>query len=204
MQTTRERMIAYLKKYKTASAGELGRALNFTAANIRHHLKILLEEGQVKRVEGREPQAVGRPSDYYTLTSQTLGENTSGLLIAVLESWQRTPAEASRAIRWAAQALAGEPNQGKLTPIGVLNQAVQRLNDLHYQASWEAHPTGPRVLIRHCPYLGLDEDYPELCTLDEHLLSQLCQQPMELVEKRQPHRKVPRRCIFRPVSERRG
>jgi predicted ArsR family transcriptional regulator len=204
MQTTRERVIAYLKKYKTASAGELGQALNFTAANIRHHLKILLEEGKVKRVEGSRPRTVGRPSDSYTLTSQTLGENTSGLLIAILESWQQAPAEAPRAIRSAAQVLAGEGPEARMTPIGTLNQAVQHLNELHYQASWEAYPTGPRILIRHCPYLGLGEEYPELCTLDEHLLSELIQQPMELVEKRQPHRKVPRRCIFRPVPDRRG
>jgi predicted ArsR family transcriptional regulator len=204
MQTTRERIITYLKKYQTASAGELGRALNFTAANIRHHLKILVEEGKIKREEEKGSRTVGRPSDRYTLTSRTRGENTSGLLIAVLESWQRSPDKAPQAIRCAAQALAGELPDESLTPIGSLNQAVQRLNDLHYQASWEAHPTGPRILIKHCPYLDLGEDYPELCALDEGLLSELCRQPMELVEKRQPHRKIPRRCIFRPVPERRG
>ena len=195
-------MIAYLKKYKTASAGELSKALNFTSANIRHHLKILVEEGKIKRVDVQQPRAVGRPSDIYTLTSRTLGENTTGLLIAVLESWQSSPAEAGPAIRRAARALAGDFSEEDLTPIGTLNQAVKRLNDLQYQASWEAHPTGPRILIKHCPYLGLGEDYLELCALDEHLLSELIQQPLELVEKRQPHRKVPHQCIFRPVSER--
>lgn len=205
MQSTRAKIIEYLTKYKTASALELSRALSFTAANIRHHLKVLEEKGVVHLVNQRSTPLPGRPTDVYSLTSQTLGDNTTRLLMAVLEAGQ-TSSRVNRELisfwQQAAQKLANLPENQDLTPIGKLNKAVQRLNELQYQASWEAHPSGPRLLLRHCPYLDLPQDYPLLCEIDEYLLTSLLAQPMELAERRSPHQNIPNLCIFRPRNNR--
>ena len=199
MQSTRAGILEYLKKYKTATALELGKALNFTAANIRHHLHILEEAGRVQVVGQRKPPAPGRPTDVYSLTSHTLGDNTTGLLLSVLKTWNQDPsAEDDRHLRLVAEQLAGNLQGDTRSPVSLLNRAVQRLNQLQYQASWEAHPTGPRLILRHCPYLDLPRDYPQLCRLDCHLLSVLLDQEMELVEKRSPRKQIPNQCLFRP------
>jgi hypothetical protein len=47
---------------------------------------------------------------------------------------------------------------------------VEKLNEMHYQARWEAGPSGPRVLFGRCPYARVIEGHPEICTMDTALL----------------------------------
>jgi len=51
-----------------------------------------------------------------------------------------------------------------------LVRTVSRLNDLHYQARWEASAAGPRLILGHCPYAAIVADHPELCRMDAFLL----------------------------------
>ena len=57
MTTARQKVLAYLKKNRLASAQEIARALHVTPANARHHLRILAADGRVTVVsaggEGR-------------------------------------------------------------------------------------------------------------------------------------------------------
>lgn len=200
MQSTRSRIVDYLTKYKSASAVELGRALNFTTANIRHHLKILEDQGQITLLGQRDSPSPGRPADVYQLSPHTLGDNTACLLTAILESWKEAAdhPDRTRADLGRIAAILGDPDEERAdSPVERLNRAVRRMNDLQYQASWEAHPTGPRVLLRHCPYLDLADDYPQLCALDEELLTVLVDQPLTLVEKRSPLPRGRGQCIFK-------
>ena len=48
MQTTRQRILEYLREYRLASARTLSHAWGMTAANVRHHLGRLAEEGLVE------------------------------------------------------------------------------------------------------------------------------------------------------------
>jgi predicted ArsR family transcriptional regulator len=51
-----------------------------------------------------------------------------------------------------------------------LTLAVEKLNDLHYAARWEAGAEGPRLLFGHCPYAAIIEKHPELCRMDAALV----------------------------------
>jgi predicted ArsR family transcriptional regulator len=48
-----------------------------------------------------------------------------------------------------------------------------RLNELGYQARWEARPGDPQVQFGHCPYTAIIADHPELCLLDAALLESM-------------------------------
>jgi predicted ArsR family transcriptional regulator len=50
---------------------------------------------------------------------------------------------------------------------------IERLNALHYQARWEAHAQGPRVILEHCPYAAILAKHSELCQMDGFLLQDL-------------------------------
>jgi len=67
-------------------------------------------------------------------------------------------------------------------------EAIEKLNRQQYQASWEASPTGPRLILRNCPYAVILEKHPELCCMDEALISKLLDQPVQQTAKleRQP------------------
>lgn len=202
MQWTREQILSYLETYKRASALELSGAINVTAANIRHHLHLLLEEELVQVVGKRPGKGPGRPQVLYGLTSLALEDNLQGLLRAILDHFQRTTdgaEESDRIYQNIARSLLGRPSmEDSTSPIDRFNAAVNHLNDLGYHASWEAHPAGPRIIFKHCPYRGLPRDYPGLCHMDEAMVSILTGAEMELAQKRSPSSPQTSPCIFSP------
>jgi len=199
MQRTRQQILHYLKTYKSASAHELSGAINVTAANIRHHLGLLQDAGLVQEVGKRGVKGPGRPQLLYGLTSRALEDNMAGLLGAILEgitSRQQSPDAEHDVYREIARTLIkGRGTYGQ-SAIERLNQAVDILNYLHYHASWEAHPGGPQVILRHCPYQKLADHHPELCHVDKHLLTILTGREMVLEKKRSFTSSPPGPCIF--------
>jgi len=77
-----------------------------------------------------------------------------------------------------------------------LTQAVQHLNQLNYQARWEAHADGPRLILGHCPYAAIIDRHPELCRIDSHLLEQLLGQPVTQNAKLMTSPQGSRYCLF--------
>ena len=61
---------------------------------------------------------------------------------------------------------------GEQTLMGRLETVVAALNDLHYQARWEAGSAGPRLILGYCPYEVVIANYPELCRMDKAGLEQ--------------------------------
>ena len=85
---------------------------------------------------------------------------------------------------------------------GRLTQAVDRLNELHYQARWEAGPDGAHIILGHCPYAAIIAAYSELCRMDAYLLEQRCGSPVEQTARLQPSAKGYPFCIFRVTGNR--
>ena len=63
--------------------------------------------------------------------------------------------------------VAGQPLMRKLA------SAVERLNEMHYQARWEAGADGPRIVLGYCPYAEVIEKHPSLCRMDAALLTKI-------------------------------
>ncbi len=79
MDTTRQRILDQISSKRSLSAGELSLALGTTAANIRHHLGILVAEGAIEVVDQRSGAGRGRPTCLYALTRQTRAHNLDEL-----------------------------------------------------------------------------------------------------------------------------
>jgi predicted ArsR family transcriptional regulator len=165
MLTVRHKVLAYLNKTRTASAREISRALKMSAANVRHHLRVLASDGRLEVVSVRGRDGRGRPEKVYSLPGAVMGDNLAVLADAIL-------VEAGSNVRMEAlaQRLAGETNFGGQPVAKRLNLTVEKLNQMNYHAHWEAGSAGPRIIFGHCPYAAIIEKHPELCRMDAVML----------------------------------
>ena len=170
MQETRQCILDYLRTNHQATPGELSRSQQVTAANIRHHLGILLADGLVVVVGQTPPTGRGRPRQLYALNLSAQTNNLAQLTSALLEC---IAPDQEEILRMVARTLAGESLALHPNPTQRLYQTVQRLNALNYNARWEARAGGPRVMLEHCPYAPILDQHPELCQMDGYLVAGL-------------------------------
>jgi predicted ArsR family transcriptional regulator len=167
MTTSRQKILSYLMKTRTASAREVARALKMSAATVRHHLRVLVSDGRLNVASVREREERGRPEKVFSLPRAALGDNLSALADALL-----TDAGTSVRMDALAKQLAGESTLANHPIAKRLNLVVERLNQMNYHARWEAGPDGPRIILGHCPYAAIIEKHPELCRMDKAMLDE--------------------------------
>ncbi len=168
--TTRQAILAYLDKHKQATATQLSRALKVSAADIRYHLTTLVKEGLLETAD-RRIQGRGRPRQVYIPGAAS---QVNGFLDLVQALLSGIPSQHYQdIINAAARNLAGSLPDPSKNLSQKLVHTVQRLNQLHYQARWEAHAEAPRIIFSHCPYLSIIGEFPQLCQLDICLLQVL-------------------------------
>jgi len=102
-------------------------------------------------------------------------------------------------LRSVAEQLAGVTDV-KVPVMKRLVRAVERLNELHYQARWEASAAGPRLILGHCPYVAIVADHPELCRMDAFLLETRLGSSVEQTAKLQLSEKGLPFCAFLMVG----
>jgi len=187
--SSRHKVLAYLTRTRTASVREIARALKMSAANVRHHLRVLVSDGRLELASVRERESRGRPEKLFTLPRAALGDNLSTLSDALL-------AEAGTKVRVEALAkhLVGESDFASQPIVKRLNLIVEKLNQMNYHARWEAGREGPRVILGHCPYAAIIGKHPELCKMDAALLKDLMGQSAKQLSKIGGDRSLS--CVF--------
>jgi len=209
MSTSRQQILDYIRSHNSVTPRELSQALHMTQANVRHHIGILISRGLVESTCRQPPQGRGRPARFFQPSKESLGNNLdilSGILLQ--ESCPTFSKEAEEAfLKRLAENLALYIYSGsglktiKPSPSGEiqnhkesekypelsftqrLNRSIRDLNQLHYQARWEAHKEGPLLIFWHCPYFSIMPEHPELCQMDKYLLEMLIQSRVEPISK---------------------
>jgi predicted ArsR family transcriptional regulator len=179
MQTSRQRLLEHIRKNRPVSVQDLSLALQMTPANVRHHLSILGEQGLVEICAQRTTPGGGRPAYLYDLSKQAQGSNLEPLAAALLEelAGRLNRADYLELLHQAARRLTAGGLPGGGSPGGSLTRrlsaAVRWLNERHYQARWEAHASGPHLILGHCPYQSLPAGHPEICQMEAAMLAHL-------------------------------
>lgn len=208
MKPTRLRLLDYLKRHPDSTAGELARVLQLTHADVRYHLNLLCEEGAVL-ITGRKRKGRGRPGRRYRLAAEAPQERSdllAGALLAEI-SPGLTPPEQEALLRRIAQRLlaSSAPGAGPRQPgprgrglSGVdLIRAVDRLNNLGYQARWEAHFGAPSLILAHSPFASVQASFPLLRRLDDLLVESILAVPVQRVEDTSPSEDAETFAVYR-------
>jgi predicted ArsR family transcriptional regulator len=184
MKSTRHRLLDYLGLKQIATSTELSRLLQVTSADVRHHLNLLHKEGLIEIIGEKQPQGPGRPAKLYSLSQKQKQANLVLLIEALLQviTSEYSPGDRSIKMQQVAVYISGSTN-----PNGNLSQrlfhAINRLNELNYQARWEAHQQTPRIILGNCPYAAIVYNHPEICQIDKYLLESMLNLPVEQESK---------------------
>ncbi|CAG1002497.1 hypothetical protein ANAEL_03074 [Anaerolineales bacterium] len=192
MTTARQKVLAHLKKTRSASAREIARALDMSTPNVRHHLGVLVSDGRVEVNAVYQHGGRGRPEKVYSLSQAVLGDNLSVLADALLDEKMNLEVVGERIAQ--SHGLVGIANQPMAKRLSAL---VDKLNEMHYQARWEAGAEGPRVIFGRCPFAKVVEKHPELCGLDLSLLEKSLGRPIAQTTKVETHARGACPFVFR-------
>jgi predicted ArsR family transcriptional regulator len=165
MLTARQKILAHLKKTRVASAREIARALKMSAPNVRHHLGILTSDGRLEVSSVHQRGGRGRPEKLYSLSQSALGDNMSVLADALL-----TEAASKLKVEGIASRILDLSQFANMPITKRLALLIKKLDEMHYQARWEAGAEGPRVIFGRCPFATIIENHPELCKMDTAML----------------------------------
>ena len=178
MTTVRQKVLTYLNKTRSATGREIARALQMSEATVRHHLRVLASDGRLEMMSPRGRDGRGRPEKVYGLPRSALGDNLAVLSEALfMEAGMQLPMEALAQHLMQGASFVGQPLAKRL------NLTVEKLNQMHYHARWEAGSEGPRLIFGHCPYAAIIEKHPELCQMDEAILKEWLGQPVRQISK---------------------
>ncbi len=170
-----------------SSINDLAEAVGINTISVRHHLNNLEADGLVRYEEERH--GVGRPRLIYSLTELGLEQYptrylqlTDRLLVQLKES---LPGEVIEGIftQMAANLAAKHLRDAQQLPLeGRLKLLQEVLSREGFIVEWEQDGSQYRIREISCPYYHIGQTHPEVCTLDQTLISTLLAIPAEKVQ----------------------
>jgi predicted ArsR family transcriptional regulator len=208
-EPTRLAILRTLRELRGAGASELAHRLGITPAGVRYHLARLLAGGLIEEcphlAPPRQPDNLpekpqpekgqperGRPERCYRLPLKHAPGNLEELSTALLGLLaELSPAPWDKV---AEKLVASPAEQARFQQR--LADAIHQLNSMNYQANWEAGPGGPRLRLNNCPYAAIWPEAPDLCRLDQAILSRLTSASAQMVTRTSFSPVGPASCVF--------
>jgi predicted ArsR family transcriptional regulator len=166
---------------------ELAEAVGINPISVRHHLTNLQVEGLVAAEEQRH--GVGRPRLVYALTADGLEKFptrylrlTTRLLTQMKESMPGPLV--SRLFTQVADDLANE-YAGDMQGLSLeqrLDRVKSLLADEGFTVEWEKKGGQYQIHEISCPYFQIGVNHPEVCAVDQELISRMLALPAEKIE----------------------
>ena len=187
MRSTRERILQILIRQPRSTIAQLARAVGINPISARHNLTNLQAEGLVAAEEERH--GVGRPRLVYLLPEPGMEHfptrylRLTTRLLNQLKTTMPAPMVATLFTQMAAD-MANEyaEQMHGLSMEERLDLARTLLQEEGFTVEWEK--TGDHYCIHemNCPYLQIGHSHPEVCTVDQALISRLLAVPAEKVQ----------------------
>jgi DeoR family suf operon transcriptional repressor len=179
--TTRERILNTILFRQKCTINELSEAVGINPISVRHHIIKLEAEGLVAAEEERH--GVGRPPRYYYLTEAGMEQFPSRYLLLtnrLLDQIKENFTEEQVQMLFTKMAVEVADHHhtsvkmGDLPMEGRLDALKTVLEEEGFTVEWELHEVS-------CPYYHIGENHPEVCTVDETLISELLLVPTQRV-----------------------
>ena len=187
MKSTRDRILHTLLKRPGSTINDLAEAVGINPISVRHHLTNLQVEGLVAAEEERH--GVGRPRLIYSLTEDGMEKfptrylRLTSRLLDQLKSTLPEPM-VSKLFAEMATGLAAEyaeQMQG-LSMEERLELISNLLAEEGFTVEWEKAEGQYKIHEITCPYLQIGQNHPEVCTVDQTLISKMLAVPAEKVQ----------------------
>lgn len=186
MKSTRERILQTLLSHPRSTINDLAEAVSINAISVRHHLTSLQADGLVTAEEERH--GVGRPRLVYLLTEKGLERFPTRYLrltTRLLDELKETlPPQAVRSLfAKLGTDLAGDySDQVQDLPMEErLNLIKELLAEEGFTVEWEKHGDQYHINEITCPYYHVGQSHPEVCTIDQTLISTVLAVPAEKI-----------------------
>jgi DeoR family transcriptional regulator, suf operon transcriptional repressor len=187
MKSTRDRILQVLLRQPHTTINELALAVGINPISVRHHLTNLQMEGLVGAEEERH--GVGRPRLVYNLTETGMERfptrylRLTTRLLAQMKETMPAPM-VSKLFSEMADTLAEEysDQMDGMTMEERLDLAKSLLTEEGFTVEWERDGGQYRIHEITCPYLQIGQTHPEVCTVDQTLISKMLSVPAEKVQ----------------------
>jgi DeoR family suf operon transcriptional repressor len=188
MTSTRERVLNTLLTRPRANINDLAESVGINPISVRHHIARLEAEGLVTSDE--ELHGVGRPRRVYFLTEDGVEHFPTRymrLTLRLLEQLKEIMPE--QAVQKLFTSLAeglvedytGEGQTDGLTMEERLDLLQKTLTQEGFNVEWEKQGDVYHIREINCPYLHISQNHPEVCSVDQKLISAFLDVPAEKV-----------------------
>jgi DeoR family suf operon transcriptional repressor len=187
MNSTRNRILQTLLRQPRTTINELAQVVGINPISVRHHLTSLQVEGLVRTEEERH--GVGRPRLVYFLTEAgnerfpTRYLRLTSRLLDQLKSTMPEPMVKKLFSQMASDMADDYSEQMKgLSMEERLNLTRTLLSEEGFSVEWEKAGDQYQIHEITCPYLRIGQNHPEVCTVDQTLISRMLAVPAEKVQ----------------------
>ncbi len=187
MTKTRDKILQALLKKPGSTTNDLAKEVGINPISVRHHLTSLQAAGLIKADEERH--GVGRPRLVYSLTeegSEKFPTRYLRLTTRLLNQLKETLPNpmVKELFSQVALNLAEEyADQLEDLPIEERLDLIKELLDSEgFTVDWEKEGEAYHIHEISCPYHKVGQDHPEICSMDQTLISQMLAVPAEKVQ----------------------
>jgi DeoR family transcriptional regulator, suf operon transcriptional repressor len=186
MKSTRERILQTLLNHPRSTILDLSAVVGINAISVRHHLTSLQADGYITAEEERH--GVGRPRLVYFLTDSGLEKfptnylKLTNRLLDQLKSSLPAPTIDKLFTQIADEMSAHYASQAKnLSTEKKLDLIKEILAKDGFSMEWEKADNEYQIHEISCPYIQVGQKHPEVCSVDQKMMSSLLSLPVQKV-----------------------
>ncbi len=187
IKKTWERVLNTLLTQERCTINELAEAVSLNPISVRHHINRLELDGLVSSAEERH--GVGRPRRVYFLTDngrERFPTRYIQLTLRLLEQLKGTMPRGmvSRLFAQMAEDMAAEyrTDLEDLTIEQRLDVVKSLLSAEGFSVEWERKGQYFQIHEKSCPYYHVGQDHPEVCSVDQTLISTILNIPAQKIQ----------------------
>jgi len=186
---TRSRVLRTLLLNQRRTVNELAEAVDINPISVRHHVNKLEADGLIQSEEERH--GVGRPRLVYSLTNHGMEQFPQRYLRLTLRLLQQLKENLSEKalgeiFQELAEGMAGELAGGVNLDDLSLPERLKLLEEVltseGFMVNLQEEEDSYYLIEASCPYHHIGEDHPEICTVDQKLITHFLSESPRRVE----------------------
>ena len=187
MISTRDRILQMLLNHPKSTINELAEAAKINNISVRHHLISLQAEGTISAEEVRH--GVGRPRLVYSLTEKGVERFPTRYLRLtnrLLDQLKSTMTSEQFSHLFSQMANDMTSSYAAQTSKMNLEERLEFIKNLMaeegFSMEWEKEGDHYHIKEITCPYYLVGQAHPEICVIDQTLISRILEIPVEKIQ----------------------